>query len=81
MSEARFAYVWDTLMERPVRVNININGHRPSHNQSGASRWHVNIWINGYAFGGIEWDTEEEAQRDADRAQAALDTWRKEDTH
>jgi hypothetical protein len=37
-------------------------------------RWHAIVWINGYPFGGIEWDTEEEAERDRERLLSAFAT-------
>ena len=65
--------VSDSLQNRSVTVSGNVNGHTP---KGGKTTWSANIWINGYAFSGIEWDSEEEANRDCERAMAALNSWR-----
>lgn len=67
-------FIWDSLLDRPVeRVSSNINGFQP---EGGKMRWRSIIWINGYPFSGMEHDTEEEAERDAERVMDALLAWR-----
>ena len=71
MSEGR--YVFDCLLDRPSNITVNVNGLTP---KDGKTTWRAIVWINGYAFSGIDWDTREEADRDRDRVMDALLAWK-----
>ncbi len=69
MSKGR--YVYECLLDRPSTVTVNVNGMT-----SGKTTWRAIVWINGYAFSGIDWDTQEEADRDRERVMDALLAWK-----
>ena len=69
MSEER--YVFDCLLDRPSNITVNVNGLTGR-----KTTWRAIVWINGYAFSGIEWDTQEEAGRDRERVMDALLAWK-----
>lgn len=67
---ARFVY--DMLEDRPSKISVNVNSHK---SPWAKAVYQAIVWINGYPFVGVEWYTEEEAERDAGRVREAINAW------